>query len=104
MSGWIIAFKLPARLGPVERTQFQQRFWGQTTSSWGGRYRYRRHGIMEAIPHRKILRGVLLIPLSEGPRVRSFLEQEIGEFFMRRVQLENEDERAFAHPHPPTEP
>jgi len=95
MDGWIVIFSLPPKLKAVEHTKFGQQFWGSVTSSWGGKYRYRRKGLMDEVKHRKLIRGVLLIKLPDVDRVRGFLEEWEAEVFVRRVRLEPDDIEHF---------
>lgn len=91
MDGWIIAFSLPSHLTASKKVQFNQKFWGQTTSSWGGRYQYRRKGVMEEIPHRRLVRGVFLVKKEDVEQVKRFLEGWGADFHVREVRLERED-------------
>ena len=59
MNGRIVIFRLPPKTKNVELCKFVQRFYGQDTRT--GKYRYRRHGLLDDIPYRKLLRGVIII-------------------------------------------
>lgn len=89
--GWIVAFQLPARLRPADRTRFHDAFWGRTTKTWKGRYEYHRAGLMEEVAHHRLIRGVFLIRLKDVGRVRAFLQQWGAEVHIRRVHLERGD-------------
>lgn len=91
MKGWIIVFRLPTGTAQNVRVRFGQRFWGQTTTSHGGRYRFHRSGLMEEVPHRKLARGVILVRSDGLGRVRSFLADHGAETHIREVTLEDED-------------
>lgn len=93
--GLLFAYRLPAGLANAQRVRFHQEVWGQTTSSWGGRYHHHRRGFMEDVPHRKLRAGVFLTPLSEGERVRAFLAPRVAHLLERKIVLEPEDARAF---------
>lgn len=49
--------------------QFCKKFLGQETSCEGGRYCYRRKGFLDDIPHRRVVRGVLLLMVHDLDRV-----------------------------------
>ena len=95
MIGLLLAFRLPPRKKNVEISKFCQRFYGQDTSSGGGRYRYRRHGLLDDIPYRKLLRGVIVIQQSHLETVLEFLENYDAEVHIREVKLTEEDKRVL---------
>lgn len=91
MEGWIVAFQLPPKVSPGDRVRFNHEFWGRTTSSWGGKYRYMIPGLMQGVPHRRLVRGVFLVRAQDRERVVAFLEKWEAEFYVRQVHLERED-------------
>lgn len=91
MEGWIVAFQLPPKASPADRVRFNHEFWGRTTSSWGGKYHYRIPGLMQDVPHRRLVRGVFLLRLEDRDRVTAFLNRWKAEYHVRRVHLERED-------------
>ena len=91
MDGYIIVFKLPPKRKNVEISKFCQKFYGQDTSSWGGKYRYHRHGLLDDIPHRKLSRGVVLIYGDDLERVLGFLEKYDAHIHVREVKLIEDD-------------
>lgn len=76
--------------------KFCKKFYGQETSSHGGKYRYRRHGFLDDIPHIKLIRGVIIVPTDSAEKVIQFLEEFNAEFFMRDVILLPEDEAVLS--------
>lgn len=76
--------------------KFCKKFYGQETSSHGGKYHYRRHGFLEDIPHIKLIRGVIIVPTDSSEKVIQFLEEFNAEFFMRDVILLPEDEAVLS--------
>lgn len=92
MRGCIVIFRLPPGTKNVELSKFCQKFYGQDTSSHGGKYRYHRHGLLDDIPHRKLLRGVIVIRKEHLRRVVDFLEQYHAEKHVREIKLSDEDE------------
>lgn len=57
----IVVFYLPPNTPKPIRNKFPQKLYGQAVSSCGGKYRYRKVGFLEAIPYRKLYRGVILV-------------------------------------------
>lgn len=68
-----------------------KKLYGQATSSAG--YEYRRKGLLDEVSYVRLIRGVFLVGLQDGPPVRRLL-QELGcEVHVRRVILTPADER-----------
>jgi len=93
MKGNILVFRLPPRKENVELSKFCQRFYGQNTSSGKGKYCYRRRGLLDEIPHRKLLRGVIIIQQEHLKIVLDFLASYEAEVHVREVTLSQEDVR-----------
>jgi hypothetical protein len=93
MGGSIIIFRLPPRRRNVEISKFCQRFYGQETSSGKGKYHYRRHGLLDDIPYRKLLRGVIIIDTEYLQKVQDFLDKYNAEIHTREVKLTEGDRK-----------
>lgn len=93
MNGHIIVFKLPPKKKNAEVSKFCQKFYGQDTSSWGGKYHYHRHGLLDDIPHRKLSRGVILINKNNLKTVIEFLEKYDAQVHVREVKLTEKDRK-----------
>ena len=91
MQGAIVVFRLPPKLKKVDVSKFCQRFYGQNTSSHGGKYRYHRRGILDDIPYRKLIRGVIILKSEDLDTVLTFLDRYDAEVYVRRVRLTAED-------------
>ena len=91
MNGNIVVFRLPPRKQNVELSKFCQRFYGQNTSSEKGKYRYRRQGLLDEIPYRKLLRGVIIIKQEHLSTVLDFLAAYEAEVHVREITLSQED-------------
>lgn len=95
MDGRLIVFFLPPGLSASQRVQFNHRLWGRRTTTARGKYRHEKPGLMDQIPHRRLVRGVLLLRKQDlGPLV-TFLAEWGARTHVRRVILEPEDERAM---------
>jgi hypothetical protein len=95
MQGDIVVFRLPPRLKKVEVSRFCQGFYGQNTSSHGGKYRYHRRGILDDIPYRKLIRGVIILKSEDLDTVLTFLDRYDAEVYVRRIRLVAEDHRVL---------
>jgi hypothetical protein len=91
MNGYIIAYRLPKGIPNKAYTKFQKKFFGQDTSSHNGKYRYRRTGLLDEIPHVKLIRGVLIIDENNLKRIIDFLEEYHVEIHTRKIELSKED-------------
>ncbi len=87
----VVVFRLPTGVPNRELGKFVKKFYGQETSSWGGKYTYRRRGLLDGIPHRKLLRGVVILRQRDLGRVLAFLREWKAEVEVRRVRPTRED-------------
>jgi len=91
MQGAIVIFRLPPKTKQSVANVFCQRFYGQDASSHGGKYRYHRRGILDDIPYRKLIRGVILIEPRDLDTVLTFLDRYDAEVYVRSIRLAAED-------------
>ena len=91
MKGALIAFTVPTGKDRTRASAFAKSFYGQETSSHHGKYRYRRHGLMDEIPYNKLIRGVIIIQADDVGRVTEFLDQYSAEYHVRVVELTEMD-------------
>jgi len=92
MNGTIILFQFPEKTEHGVINKFMQKFYGQDSSSWNGRYRYHRHGFLEDIPHRKLQRGVIVLRKEDREKVLDFLGEYSLTLHVREVKLTPDDE------------
>ena len=93
MYGKIIVFRLPSKTNNTKLSKFCQKFYGQDTSSWQGRYHYHRHGLLDDIPYHKLLRGVIIIKDEDATEVLEFLRIYDAEVHVRTIELSEEDRK-----------
>ena len=70
---------------------FAKKFYGQETSSNNGRYKYRRKGFLDNIPHIKLIRGVVIVSKKDANKVINFLNGYNTDIHIRNVELTSED-------------
>ncbi|EQD33786.1 hypothetical protein B2A_12975 [mine drainage metagenome] len=87
----VVVFRLPAGTPNRELGRFVKKFYGQETSSWEGKYSYRRRGLLDGIPHRKLLRGVVILRQADLGRVLAFLDEWKAEVQVRGISPTGED-------------
>ena len=78
-----------------EISKFCQKFYGQDTSSHGGKYRYRRRGLLDSVPHRKLARGVIVLRTEDLDVVVEFLRDYTTEIHVRKMELSDYDEEVL---------
>lgn len=91
MDAIILVFHLPSGMKNSDLGKFVKRFYGQETSTHSGKYRYRRRGLLDSIPHRKLLRGVIIIRKSDLENVMKLLIQWKAVVYQRIIEPTEED-------------
>ena len=100
MYGKLVAFRvyknnIKADKGKTVLNKFVQKFYGQTVSSHGGKYRHHMHGLLEDIVHIKLVRSVIIVKESDLEKVLQFLEIYDAEVYTRDIILTPEDEKTL---------
>ena len=96
MDGTRIAFRL-ARVDKNAASELVRRMYGQRTSSHGGRSVVRRKGLLDDVPHVRLIRGAVIVRTEDAERVTRFLSRSGPEVHARRVELTMEDREALRH-------
>jgi hypothetical protein len=99
MNGTMILFQFSEKTDHNTVNKFMQKFYGQDSSSWNGKYKYHRHGFMEDIPHRKLLRGVVILRGEDVPEVLDFLGKYSMTLHVREIRLTPDDEKILGGDH-----
>ncbi len=92
MIGKIIVFRFPKKTNQKSLNRFCKKFYGQETSSHGGKYHYRRRGLLDNIPHIKPVGGIIIVSSENADKLMQFLKDYDAEFFVREIILLLEDE------------
>ena len=92
--GILIAFRL-SEYDKNSASDLVKRLYGQETSSHGGKYRYRRPGLLDGVPHRRLIRGVIVLKVEDEKRVVRLLRELGAEVHVRRVELTVEDRKVL---------
>ena len=87
----ILVFHLPKKMNNTDLGKFMKRFYGQETSTQAGKYRYRRKGLLDSIPHLKLLRGVVIIRKSDLEDVMKLLIEWNAVVDQRIIEPTEED-------------
>lgn len=103
MRGLVVVYRLPPGSSDVDRVKFRQRLIGATTTSWGGKYQHHRVGLLEGLPHRVVMPGVVIIKEGDREDLERFLNEWRALLMLREVKLVDED-LAYLTPKPRTAP
>ena len=93
MDGALVAYRIPAGSPNAAYGQLVKKLYGQETSAHG--YRYRRKGLLDDVPHRRLIRGVLILRREDRTKVVRLLRDLGAEVHIRIVELTAEDRRAL---------
>ncbi|MCL5785780.1 MAG: hypothetical protein M1151_03800 [Candidatus Thermoplasmatota archaeon] len=99
MKGVAVIFRLPENTDLNTMNKFTRGLYGQDSTSWKGRYKHHRHGILEDIPHRKFLRGVLFLNKNDAERVVEYLREFSADFYIGSLELTPDDEKILRRAH-----
>lgn len=94
MEGKIVVFRIMRHADQKTTNEFCKKFYGQETSSHG--YTYRRKGLLDDIPHRKLIRGVLIFRDRDVSKVTEFLKSYGAEYHVRVIKLKRDDVKALS--------
>ena len=89
--GLIICHTLGSEATAVKRNRFRKDFLGYIDHSNHGRFTYKRKGILDEIPHIKLIRSVVIIREEDRGKVVQCLERYGVKYYIRRVELTSED-------------
>lgn len=95
MNGRVIAFRIYKNTDAKTTNRFCQKFYGQDSTSHGGKYRHHRYGVMEDTPHVKLIRSVLIVAEKDAGKVIRFLKKFNAEVHSRRVILTRSDKKVL---------
>jgi len=93
MDGTLIAYRLPAGSTNAAYGRLVKRLYGQETSAGG--YRYRRRGLLDDLPHRRVIRGVIVLREGDATAVVRLLRELQAEAYVWRISLTREDRKAL---------
>lgn len=95
MNGILIAYRLRTPHDPNVASALVKKLYGQNTSSHGGKYRYRRKGLLDDVPSSKLIRGVIIVRKKDKKNILELLEKFEAEVHVREVILIRKDLKAL---------
>jgi hypothetical protein len=95
MRGILIAYRLRTPHNPNVASALVKRLYGQNTSSQGGKYQYRRKGLLDEVPSVRLIRGVIIVEKKNKKKILELLEEFDAEVYVREVVLIRKDLKAL---------
>ena len=95
MRAVVVILCLPPKTPQSRSNRFVQKFYGQDASTRGKSYHYRKKGLLDGIPHRKLRRGVVIMAEKDLPVVEAFLDEWEVPREVRVIRPSAEDVRAL---------
>lgn len=89
--GKILAYRVLRNAGPRRTDEFVRKLYGREVATHKGRYHYRTRGLLDEIPHRRLIRGVIILRSEDEDSLIEFLERYEAEYYARDVILTPED-------------
>jgi len=96
MNGILIAYRLRTPHDPNVASAVVKKLYGQNTSCQGGKYRYRRKGLLDEIHSVRLIRGVIIVRKRDKKKILELLQEFDAEIHVREVVLKKKDMRALA--------
>ena len=95
MKGILIAYRLRTPHDPNVASALVKKLYGQNTSSHGGKYRYRRKGLLDQVPSSRLIRGVIIVRKRDKKKILDLLEVFEAEVHVGEVILIRKDLKAL---------
>jgi len=91
MDGVLLLFHLPEGSPPRAHHRFRRRVHGEWTTSWAGKYRYWRKGLLDGVVHIQLHTGAVLVRKEDAGRVARAIREAGGQVLRREVKLTSSD-------------
>ncbi|KXA99099.1 hypothetical protein AKJ40_03950 [candidate division MSBL1 archaeon SCGC-AAA259M10] len=88
MEGNIIVYRQPSS---SKSRQLSRALNGYIDKSNHGKYTYERDGLLDKIPHRKLIKGVFIIKNKHLKKFEDLLKKYQAEYHIRKIELKPED-------------
>ena len=84
------------RLSSKNAVKFFRELYGYKDRSNNGKYTYHRKGLLDDIPHVKLVRGVIITTHDNLNKITEFIEKLKVEYHVRAVILTEEDRKILS--------
>lgn len=96
-SGIIILYRIRTKTTKSNTEKFCREFYGYMDKSNYGKYQYRRKGLLDRIPHIKLIRGAIIIQKGNCNKVTQFLKRFNAEVHVRTIILTEKDKKQLTN-------
>jgi hypothetical protein len=96
MDGTIIVYDT-SNLTRAKKTSFGRKLYGYTDKSNNGQYEYHRPGLLDEIPSRKLVRGVVIVREQDADKVIELIKDYNAETYKRKIELTPEDLKTLSN-------
>jgi len=93
MQGTLMVFKVSDHLSDKKAVNFFRELYGYKDYSNNGKYTYFRKGLLDGIPHVKLIRGLIIVNKKDSNKIIDFMNKSKVEFYVRTVVLTEEDQK-----------
>jgi len=91
--GTIILYRIRTKTTKSNTEKFCREFYGYMDKSNYGKYQYRRKGLLDRIPHVKLIRGAIIIKKENCDEITQFLKKFNAEVHVRTIILVKKDKK-----------
>ena len=95
--GTIILYRIKAKTTKSNTEKFCREFYGYTDKSNYGKYTYYRKGLLDVVPHIKLIRGAIIVQKNDQKKVITFLRQFNAEIHKRDMILTEKDKKQLTN-------
>lgn len=95
MRAVVVVFHLPRGTSMTVHKQFGRAIYGENTSSWKGKYRYHRKGLLDDIPHVKMYWGSVIVLERDLKLLERILKAFSAEYMWREIKPTANDLKAL---------
>ncbi len=92
-TGTLISYSHSKDTAHKEKEVFRRKFSGYNDKSNNGKYKYKRGGLLNQIPHIKVRRSLIIINDKDKMKVIKVLKQFNIEYFTRKILLNKQDSK-----------
>jgi hypothetical protein len=96
MRAVVLVLGLPPKTPQSVANRFVQKFYGQDATTRAGSYHYRKEGLLDTLPHRKLRRGVVILRERDLAKAEAFLKEWGASYEVRVIQPTSKDVSALS--------
>ena len=86
MKASLIVYKL-SKLDQYHKVLVNRALFGYIDNSNKGNYRYKRSGVLESIPHLRLLKGVIVVKIKDKKKITSILNKHRVDYMVFNITI-----------------